>query len=98
MKEIIKSNVSVKLDDQDELACPQCEEPYTLHISQPITHWDDEDYSAPIGTRGEWIEISTWCESGHSMTLIIGAHKGSTFMRWVLHADITDEDYQAGRI
>lgn len=67
----------------DNLLCyPLCVD-NMVHLQAPIHHTKDE-YTSPLGTRNDWIEIPAWCECGERMNLILGQHKGETQMSWVI--------------
>ena len=60
--------------------CPVCRFDYT-HFAPDDVHVEaTDDYTSPIGNRGSWIAVPMWCEEGHSWRLVIGFHKGQTFL------------------
>ncbi len=64
-----------------QLICPICGNDY-VYPDEGESEWVVTDgYSSPLGNRGSWIPIPMRCEvAEHSWRLVIGFHKGMTFM------------------
>lgn len=63
-----------------------------VHLREPIFHnvyVENDEYSSPIQTRNDWIEIPARCECGARASLVLGQHKGETTVAWVLPPERT---------
>ncbi len=75
-----KSNYAEMLQGLgDQFVCPSCEFEY-IHFETP-TYIDGNDDGQAWGGRGDAIKIPMWCENSHGWTLIVGFHKGGTFLK-----------------
>lgn len=61
-----------------KIVCPVCADPYT-HFERPAMMLGGDDYLAWEG-RGDAITIPMWCEQDHKWELILGFHKGMTYV------------------
>jgi hypothetical protein len=60
--------------------CPVCGSELIEHDSgskaSVHVHPDRDEYDSPAGTRGEYILVQLFCDSGHGFDLVTGNHKG----------------------
>lgn len=70
-----------------QLQCPICGEPVIEQQSNlggeaacVTVQPDRDEYDSPIGTRGGYAKIQTFCGNGHGIDIIIANHKGCQFI------------------
>ena len=77
--------MSAQVYAHDQLYCPVCGSDCIDRLDYDdtrsvIVHPDRDDYGSPAGTRGGWVQIQLYCQSGHHFDLLAGNHKGSEFV------------------
>jgi hypothetical protein len=65
------------LGDQQVL-CPICNFEY-VHF-EPPSYYNSQDRGYAWSGRGDAIRIPCWCENGHQFWIVIGFHKGYSFI------------------
>jgi hypothetical protein len=64
-----------------QLQCPLCGNTWVhIELADAVCDETTDDYTSPGGTRGEWISIPAWCEADHEWDIVLGFHKGETFV------------------
>lgn len=71
-----------------KFACPVCWTPEDkggsseyVHISEPeYREWETTSANEPLYTRGDQVRIPMFTECEHKFELVIGHHKGQTFI------------------
>lgn len=76
------------------LKCPECGWPMTHTFA--VHRIMADDYSAWTG-RGDACLISMYCEEDHSFGLVIGEHKGTSYMQVITLSPLTRAQFR-GRI
>lgn len=69
--------MTIETSEQVRLECPKCRSWGFDGIEQVTLFPDNDAYESPAGTRGEWLQFPTRCESCDTRYLLcIGNHKG----------------------
>jgi len=76
-------------DNSAQLKCPGCSQEY-VHFGVPMFVRSYDKGNAWAG-RGNAIEIPMWCENHCRWTLVIGFHKGGTFLQCIDLDKIPDD-------
>lgn len=61
-----------------KIICPVCKDTF-VHLKDCEYKKGDDNYQAWEG-RGDAVEVGMFCESGHEWKMIMGFHKGNTFL------------------
>lgn len=61
------------------IVCPICGFDY-VHFNEPVYKKSGDESGVAWEGRGDAIVIPMWCESEHEWDLVIGFHKGNTFI------------------
>lgn len=80
--QIIKKLLSGSVGSGLGLTCPICDDEYN-HQETPYEIYGYENIKNPDpkwSGRGNCLVIPFWCENGHKWELLIGQHKGNTFI------------------
>jgi hypothetical protein len=67
-------------EEEDQIQCPICEDNY-VHIDHPQYICGHDNGKAWAG-RGDAVKIPCYCESNHRFNLIIGFHKGNSYLTY----------------
>lgn len=62
-----------------KILCPVCNFDY-VHFNRPEYNSSDDVSGKAWAGRGDAVIIPMWCEDNHKWNLIIGHHKGSSFV------------------
>jgi hypothetical protein len=62
----------------NKIICPVCGDTF-VHIETAVNKNGEDNYQAWEG-RGDAVEIPMWCEHDHNWIMILGFHKGNTYV------------------
>jgi hypothetical protein len=62
-----------------KIACPVCKHTF-VHLGKVEEKNGNDNYESGWGGRGDSVEVGMWCEQGHNWKMILGFHKGNTYV------------------
>jgi len=82
------------MKNSKQLFCPACRCEW-VHF-EPPTFTASDNYEAWEG-RGNAITVPMWCEEGHSWTMVVGFHKGTSWVQCInprlTHPPVSELEY-----